>query len=137
MTRRLALLNAQPLPKPESTRVITISNQKGGVAKTTSVHSLAAGLVELGDTPLVVDLDPQASLTWACGFDPDSVEVSIHDVLLGLFFVTQFLTPNEDSVAWVAHAAGMAAGFLAALVLARFFPDPVTLRPASQVGLRS
>ena len=45
-------------------------------------------------------------------------------VLLGLFFVTQFLTPNEDSVAWIAHAAGMAAGFLAALVLARFFPDP-------------
>ena len=53
-------------------------------------------------------------------------------VLLGLFFVTQFLTPNEDSVAWIAHAAGMAAGFLAALVLARFFPDPwkpVTQQP--------
>jgi len=63
--------------------VVALANQKGGVAKTTSVHSLAAGLVELGDTPLVVDLDPQASLTWACGFDPDSVEVSIHDVLLG------------------------------------------------------
>ena len=55
-------------------------------------------------------------------------------VLLGLFFVTQFLTPNEDSVAWIAHAAGMAAGFLAALVLARFFPDPwkpVTRQPES------
>jgi membrane associated rhomboid family serine protease len=62
-------------------------------------------------------------------------------VLLGLFFVTQFLTPNEDSVAWVAHAAGMAAGFLAALVLARFFPDPWKAveppRPAPPVGLRS
>jgi membrane associated rhomboid family serine protease len=45
-------------------------------------------------------------------------------VLLGLFFVTQFLTPSDDSVAWMAHAAGMGAGFLAALVLARFFPDP-------------
>jgi len=62
-------------------------------------------------------------------------------VLLGLFFVTQFLTPNEDSVAWIAHAAGMAAGFLAALVLARFFPDPwkpvEPSRPAPPVGLRS
>ena len=63
--------------------VVALANQKGGVAKTTSVHSLAAGFVELGDRPLVVDLDPQASLTWACGFDPDSVEMSIHDVLLG------------------------------------------------------
>jgi membrane associated rhomboid family serine protease len=44
-------------------------------------------------------------------------------VLLGLFFVTQFIA-GDDSVAWVAHAAGMGAGFLAALVLARIFPDP-------------
>jgi membrane associated rhomboid family serine protease len=56
-------------------------------------------------------------------------------VLLGLFFVTQFIA-GDDSVAWIAHAAGMGAGFLAALVLARIFPDPHTLRPAPQVGLR-
>ena len=45
-------------------------------------------------------------------------------VVLGLFFVTQFLTPDSEGVAWEAHAAGMASGFLIALVLARFFPDP-------------
>ncbi len=45
-------------------------------------------------------------------------------VVLGLFFVTQFFTPTSSNVAWEAHAVGMAAGALAALVLARIFPDP-------------
>lgn len=45
-------------------------------------------------------------------------------VVLGLFFVTQFFTPTSSNVAWEAHAVGMAAGVLAALVLARSFPDP-------------
>jgi len=51
-------------------------------------------------------------------------------VLLGLFFVTQFFIPDSEGVAWVAHAAGMVAGFLAALVLARFFRDPSAARPS-------
>src|SRR3954453_2068324 len=63
--------------------ILALANQKGGGAKTTSVHALAAALVEQGRRPLVIDLDPQASLTWACGLDPDTVEVSLHDVLLG------------------------------------------------------
>ncbi|MDQ6697308.1 MAG: AAA family ATPase [Actinomycetota bacterium] len=62
--------------------VTAVANQKGGVAKTTSVHSLSAALVELGLRVLVVDLDPQASLTWASGVDPDQLEVSVHDVML-------------------------------------------------------
>jgi len=60
-----------------------VANQKGGVAKTTTVHALGVGLAELGRSVLMVDLDPQASLTWACGVDPETLEVSIHDVLLG------------------------------------------------------
>lgn len=46
-------------------------------------------------------------------------------MLLGLFFATQFLTPDSDGVAWEAHAIGMASGFLIALILAQFFPDPL------------
>ena len=61
---------------------LAVANQKGGVAKTTTVHALGVGMAELGRTVLLVDLDPQASLTWACGVDPDALEVSIHDVLL-------------------------------------------------------
>ena len=62
--------------------VTAVANQKGGVAKTTSVHALGVGLAERGRRVLLVDLDPQASLTWACGADPDALEVSVHDVLL-------------------------------------------------------
>ena len=64
------------------TRVVAIANQKGGVAKTTSTHALGVAMAERSKRVLLVDLDPQASLTWACGVDPDALEVSIHDVLL-------------------------------------------------------
>jgi chromosome partitioning protein len=64
------------------TRVVAVANQKGGVAKTTSVHALGVAMAERGKRVLLVDLDPQASLSWACGVDPDALEISIHDVLL-------------------------------------------------------
>jgi chromosome partitioning protein len=63
-------------------RVVAIANQKGGVAKTTSTHALGVAMAERGKRVLLIDLDPQASLTWACGVDPDALDVSIHDVLL-------------------------------------------------------
>jgi chromosome partitioning protein len=63
-------------------RVLAVANQKGGVAKTTTVHSLGEAMAARGKRVLVVDLDPQASLTWAMGVDPDGLEVSLHDVLL-------------------------------------------------------
>ena len=70
---------------------VAVANQKGGVAKTTSVHALGVGMAELGRKILLVDLDPQASLTWACGIDPDALEISIHDVLLKRAKVTDAL----------------------------------------------
>lgn len=65
------------------TRTLAVANQKGGVAKTTTVASLATALVELGRRVVVVDLDPQACLTFSLGLDPDTLELSVHDVLLG------------------------------------------------------
>jgi len=64
-------------------RTYAVANQKGGVAKTTTVASVAAALAELGKRVLVIDLDPQACLTFSLGLDPDNLELSIHDVLLG------------------------------------------------------
>ena len=63
--------------------VIAVANQKGGVAKTTTVHTLAEALAERGRRVLMVDLDPQACLTYAAGYDPDRLERTIHDVFLG------------------------------------------------------
>ena len=64
-------------------RVLAVANQKGGVAKTTTTHSLGAGLAELGERVLLVDLDPQACLTYSLGVDPDGLDRSLHDVLAG------------------------------------------------------
>ena len=65
------------------TRVLAVANQKGGVAKTTTVASLGAALVAEGQRVLLVDLDPQGCLTFSLGSDPDKLPVSVHEVLLG------------------------------------------------------
>ena len=63
--------------------VVAVANQKGGVGKTTTTHSLGEALAADGARVLLVDLDPQACLTYATGLDPETLERSIHDVLLG------------------------------------------------------
>ncbi len=62
------------------TRTIAVANQKGGVAKTTTVASVGMALGELGHRVLMVDLDPQACLTFSLGVDPEGLELSLHDV---------------------------------------------------------
>jgi chromosome partitioning protein len=63
-------------------RVVAVANQKGGVAKTTTVHSLGVAMAEQGHRVLLVDLDPQACLTYSLGFNPDDLSASLHDVLV-------------------------------------------------------
>ncbi len=65
------------------TRILAVANQKGGVAKTTTVASLGAALVQKDRRVLLVDLDPQGCLTFSLGQDPDKLAVSVHEVLLG------------------------------------------------------
>ena len=60
-------------------RVIAVANQKGGVGKTTTTLTLGAALVERGRSVLLVDLDPQSSLTIALGVDGE--EGNLHQVL--------------------------------------------------------
>src|SRR6476620_1844589 len=77
---------------------IALANQKGGVAKTTSVASIGAALAELGRRVLLVDLDPQACLTFSLGVDPDTVESSIHDVLTGRAEIGDVIVTCEEGV---------------------------------------
>ncbi|MDH4060170.1 MAG: ParA family protein [Aquincola sp.] len=63
-------------------RIFCIANQKGGVGKTTTTVNLAAGLAQVGQRVLVVDLDPQGNATMGCGVDKRKLEASIYDVLL-------------------------------------------------------
>jgi chromosome partitioning protein len=64
------------------TRIFCIANQKGGVGKTTTTVNLAAGLAQVGQRVLVVDLDPQGNATMGSGIDKRKLELSIYDVLL-------------------------------------------------------
>lgn len=57
--------------------IIALANQKGGVAKTTSTYNLACLAAEAGKRVLMVDLDPQASLTILCGMMPGSFDHSV------------------------------------------------------------
>ena len=80
------------------TRIIAIANQKGGVAKTTTVASIGAALAELGQRVLVVDLDPQACLTFSLGLDPETLEFSMHDVLLGRISASMAVFKTDEDM---------------------------------------
>jgi chromosome partitioning protein len=77
-------------------RTIAIANQKGGVAKTTTVAALAAAMAERGRSVLAVDLDPQACLTFSLGFDPDLLDPTVHDVLVGRCGLADAILTAED-----------------------------------------
>src|SRR3954466_15023027 len=80
------------------TTTLAIANQKGGVAKTTTVASLGAALAELGHRVLLVDLDPQACLTFSLGIDPEDLETSVHHVLTQGLDATGVIIGTEDGV---------------------------------------
>jgi chromosome partitioning protein len=78
------------------TTTLAIANQKGGVAKTTTVASLGTALVDSGLRVLLVDLDPQSCLTFSLGIDPENLDVSIHQVLLRQAEAADVIMPTED-----------------------------------------
>lgn len=79
---RLAKLRETKLPRPEKTRIFTISNQKGGVGKTTTAVNMAAALASKGLQVLVIDLDPQGNASTALNIEHREGTPSVYNVLL-------------------------------------------------------
>ncbi len=77
------------------TSVIAVANQKGGVAKPTTVHTLGEALADRGHRVLMIDLDPQACLTYATGSDPEQLSQTIHDVFMGRATLADVLVERE------------------------------------------
>ena len=76
-------------------KIFCVANQKGGVGKTTTTVNLAAGLAQLGQRVLMVDLDPQGNATMGSGVDKRSMALSVYDVLLESASVAQALVRSE------------------------------------------
>jgi chromosome partitioning protein len=79
---RLHKLDSLQFPKPRNTRIFTISNQKGGVGKTTTAVNIASALASKGLRVLVIDLDPQGNASTALGIDHRANVQSIYEVLI-------------------------------------------------------
>ncbi|KUF06045.1 ParA family protein [Leucobacter sp. G161] len=91
--KRLATI---PSPLPEQTRVVTVSNQKGGVGKTTTTVNLASALARRGANVLVIDLDPQGNASTALGVPHRPEITSVYEVLLGEATIEEALQISSD-----------------------------------------
>src|SRR5438477_4589867 len=79
-------------------RCIAVANQKGGSGKTTTARSLAAALAERGRRVLMVDLDPQASLSEGCGLQLHRLTQTTYQVLIGSAKLADVIAPVEERV---------------------------------------
>lgn len=84
------------------TTIITVTNQKGGVGKTTSAVNIAYYLAKAGHTTLLVDLDPQGNATSGLGIDKQALEASMTDVLLGTQKIADIIVPTDQKRLMVA-----------------------------------
>jgi chromosome partitioning protein len=76
-------------------RVLTIANQKGGVGKTTTAINLGTALAAIGETVLLIDLDPQGNASTGLGIDQRLRKITSFDVLIGEASLVQAAVPTD------------------------------------------
>lgn len=90
------------------TKIIALANQKGGVAKTTSTFNLGVTLAKRNRRVLLVDLDPQASLTICAGLEPYDYESNICTLLQGTTTPTDCIQPIKDNLSIITSSIALA-----------------------------
>ena len=91
--KKLAELN---LERPDETRIITVSNQKGGVGKTTTTVNMSAALADHGFNVLVIDIDPQGNASTALGVPHSAETDSIYDVMIDDLSMADVVADSPD-----------------------------------------
>ncbi|KZE40459.1 ParA family protein [Microbacterium sp. T32] len=97
LSARRRALEAVEVKLSGRTRVFTVSNQKGGVGKTTTAVNISAALATLGAKVLVIDLDPQGNASTALGVPHNADTASIYDVLIDEFPLADIIQTSPES----------------------------------------
>lgn len=97
LSARRRALESTEVQLTGQTRVLTVSNQKGGVGKTTTTVNIAAALAAVGARVLVIDLDPQGNASTALGVPHTADIPSIYDVLIDEFPLADIVQTSPES----------------------------------------